>query len=106
MKKNGVMLLMFYCFSSLFLLMAGTTQAGIAGKDPACVGSCGAELASCLSPCRSGRNCTTECLADPANYASCVSLCQDEIQLCEGLCQEYNNSCIDSCPEMPQSDSK
>jgi hypothetical protein len=98
MHKYGIILSLFCCFFAGSFFAAARSQAGIAGKDPACVGNCGSELADCLRPCRSGRNCNTECLAEPVNYASCVSLCQDEIQLCEGLCQEYNNSCIDSCP--------
>jgi hypothetical protein len=82
---------------------AAPTHAGYAGKDPACVRDCGSELAHCLEPCRSGRNCPRECASDPLNYASCISVCEDEIQLCEGLCREYNDSCLESCPEMASS---
>ena len=97
-----------YCLFFCVLLSAfafsflpnGMAFAGIAGKDPACVRECGNELASCLNPCRSGKNCPRECLSDPANYASCISACEDEIQLCEGLCKEYNDSCIDNCSEI------
>lgn len=105
MNKYCVFFLVLLSTAALVFLPTGFSHAGIAGKDPACVRNCGTELASCLSPCRSGRNCPRECLSDPANYASCISLCEDEIQLCEGLCKEYNDSCIDSCPEIPQNDS-
>lgn len=102
MDKYGGYFLGLLSVMALSFLPAGFSYAGIAGKDPACVRDCGTELASCLGPCRSGRNCPRECMSDPANYASCISMCEDEIQLCEGLCQEYNDSCIDSCPETQQ----
>ncbi len=84
---------------AVLLLPDVQAHAGAAGKDPGCVKGCGSELARCLEPCRSTRNCWSECKSDLAGYASCVSLCEDEIQLCEGLCQEYNDSCLESCPE-------
>jgi len=88
-------------FLAILMALASTALAGIAGKDPTCVGACGRELASCLSGCRPNTACFDECKSISAllvnEILECQNRCADEIQTCEDLCKTYNDDCLEQC---------
>ena len=98
--RLAIFYLLFVLFSSQILL-ASAAFAGIAGKDPACVGNCGREMSSRLASCRPNIACFNECNNISALRTNmileCQNRCADEIQICEDLAKAYNNDCINQC---------
>jgi len=81
-------------FLLAFLIITGVSTV-FAGKSPECVGNCGREL--------SETECFDRCNQISALFVNeileCQNNCADEIAACQDLCLEYNQDCVENCPE-------
>jgi hypothetical protein len=89
-------------FLLAFLIITGVSTV-FAGKSPECVGNCGRELSECTSSCRPNTECFDRCNQISALFVNeileCQNNCADEIAACQDLCLEYNQDCVENCPE-------
>ena len=67
--------------------------AGLAGKDPKCIGNCGREYKTCLERCNLSKDCNRECNYRP----ECISECLNGKDWCRTQCDQINSECTAGC---------